>query len=375
MTTTSTKTPAAPATSVPAKVRFDGADPFQKQLKRRVDRYFRMTGRSERDSPRMYLKTAAVFAWAITSYVLLVFVVSSWWLAVPLAISIGLATAAIGFNVQHDGSHNAYSKHGWINKLMALTLDMVGGSSFVWARKHNTIHHTYTNIAGYDDDIDVGWFGRLSPEQKHLPFHRAQHLYLWVLYAFLPMKWQWYDDFHNVAAGRIGSQPIKRPKGWDLFFFILGKAFFFGYALVLPMFFHPWWAVLACYAIACFAQGVVLSVVFQMAHVVEEAGFPAPDAETNRMPHSWAVHQILTTVDFARNNKLLSWYVGGLNFQVEHHLFPRICHIHYPQIAKLVERYCARTGVPYRANKTLTSAIRSHYRWVKRMGQPNAVAA
>jgi linoleoyl-CoA desaturase len=353
-----------------SKVRFDSADPFQRNLRKRVERYFRMTGLRERDLPSMYLKTACVFAWAIASYVLLVFVATAWWQAIPLAISIGLATAAIGFNVQHDGGHNAYSRRTWVNKIMAFTMDMVGGSSFVWNRKHNAIHHTFTNICGVDDDIEVGALGRLAPHQRHLPFHRAQHIYLWILYAFLPMKWQWFDDFNQIARGKIGTQPMKRPTGWPLVFFILGKIFFFGYALVLPMFFHPWYAVLGCYAVACFAQGVVLSVVFQMAHVVEEADFPVPDADTERLPHSWAVHQILTTVDFGRSNKLLSWYVGGLNFQVEHHLFPRICHLHYPKISRLVEHYCDRVGVPYRANKTLVSAIRSHYRWVKRMGQP-----
>ncbi len=108
----------------------------------------------------------------------------------------------------------------------------------------------------------------------------------------------------------------------------------------------------------------------KFAHVVEEASFPEGDAKTGRMPDSWAVHQLRTTVDFARNNRALSWYVGGLNFQAEHHLFPRICHVHYPRIARLVEAECRRSGVAYHSNKSLWSAIRSHYRWVKRMGQP-----
>ena len=359
----------------PEQVRFNATDPFYRKLRSRVERYLRMTGRTERDCTSMYMKTASVFAWAIASYVLLVFFAAAWWQAIPLAISLGLATAAIGFNVQHDGSHNAYSARGWVNKLMAKTMDIVGASSFLWARKHNKFHHTYTNIDGWDVDIDIGSFGRLSPKQRHHGVHRLQHLYLWALYAFLPMKWQWHDDFHDIAFGRIGPHRIKRPKGWDLVFFILGKAAFFFYALVLPSFFHSFWLVLACYAIACFAQGIVLSVVFQMAHVVEEANFPEPDAQSGGMPDSWAVHQIRTTVDFARHNRLVSWFVGGLNFQVEHHLFPRICHVNYPKISKVVERACRRAGVPYRSNDRLLAAIRSHYRWVKRMGRRPELAA
>lgn len=150
------------------RVRFDGGDPLQRRLRDRVERYLRMTGRSERDCTSMYVKTFVILGWAIASYVALVFFSTAWWQAVPLAISMGLATAAIGFNIQHDGSHNAYSARGWINRIMAATLDLVGASSFVWARKHNTIHHTFTNIAGWDDDIDVGSWGRLSPDQSTL---------------------------------------------------------------------------------------------------------------------------------------------------------------------------------------------------------------
>jgi len=356
-------------------VRFNVTDPFQRTLRKRVERYLRMTGRSERDCASMYTKTAVVFAWTAASYVLLVFFATAWWQAIPLALSLGLATAAIGFNIQHDASHGAYSARGWINKLMAKTLDLVGASSFVWASKHNKFHHTYTNIDGWDVDIDVGSLGRLSPNQKRHRMHRLQHIYLWALYALLPMKWQLHDDFRDVATGRVGPHRIKRPRGWDLVFLIMGKVVFFGYALVLPSFFHPFWMVLSCYALACCAQGVVLSVVSQTAHVVEEAGFPKPDEDTGGMPDSWAVHQIRTTVDFARNNRLLSWYVGGLNFQVEHHLFPRICHVRYPDVSRVVERMCRRAGVPYRANKSFTAAIRSHYRWVKRMGRPDSVPA
>ncbi len=357
------------------RVRFNAADPFQRKLRARVDRYLRMTGLKDRDSGRMYVKTAVVFAWVIASYILIMFFATTWWMAVPLAISLGLGTAAIGFNVQHDGSHGAYSNHRWVNRLMARTLDLVGASSFIWARKHNSIHHTFTNIDGWDEDINVGFLGRLSPEQKHLPVHRLQHVYLWFLYAFLPMKWQIVDDFKDVARGRIGQHRIPRPTGWELVIFILGKATFFSYAIVIPALYHPLWAVLSLYAVACFAQGIVLSIVFQLAHVVEEANFPEPDEASGLMSTSWAVHQILTTVDFARKNRLLSWYVGGLNFQVEHHLFPRICHIHYPKISRLVEHACKRAGIPYRANVSFLSAIRSHYRWVKEMGKPEPALA
>jgi linoleoyl-CoA desaturase len=227
----------------------------------------------------------------------------------------------------------------------------------------------YTNIDGRDDDINVGFLARISPHQRRRGLHRFQHVYLWILYAFLPMKWQLVDDFYNVATGRIAGTRMARPKGWNLGVFVAGKAFFFFFALVLPMLLHPFWVVIALYALACFVLGVVLSVVFQLAHIVEEASFPQPDLETGRLEASFAEHQLSTTVDFARGNRLLSWYVGGLNFQIEHHLFPRVCHVHYPKIARLVERSCRKAGIEYLSNPSVRVAIASHYRWLKAMGR------
>jgi len=201
---------------------------------------------------------------------------------------------------------------------MALSLDLLGGSSYIWARKHNSIHHSYANITGHDDDIDLGLLARLSPHQRRLKFHRLQHFYLWALYGLLPIKWQFYDDFRAMVTGRIGEHQFVHPKGWDLVTFIGGKAVFFSLALVIPLLLHPVWAVLLFYVAASVVQGVVLSVVFQLAHCVEEAAFSLPRIDTGRMEAAWAVHQVETTVDFARRSWLLSWFIGGLNFQIEH---------------------------------------------------------
>ena len=369
---------ADPASASPATgLKFSGSDRFIRELRRRVDAYFEQTGRSRRDCPSMYFKTATILAWFLSAYLLLMFVVTSWWLVLPLAIVLGVATAAIGFNIQHDGGHKAYSERRWVNKIMAMTLDLMGGSSYLWDWKHNSIHHTYPNIDGHDDDIDVGFLGRLSPQQKRFPFHRLQGIYLWLLYGFLAIKWHFYDDFYNVSVGRIGGHKIPRPKGRDLLVFIGGKVAFFSLAFAIPMLLHPVWAVLTVYAIAAFVSGVVLSVVFQLAHCVEEADFPVPVMQADggeRMETDWAVHQVQTTVDFARGNRALSWLLGGLNFQVEHHLFSKICHVHYPALSKVVEQTCREFGIRYAANKSLFSAIASHFRWLVLMGRPTNLA-
>jgi linoleoyl-CoA desaturase len=364
---------AAVATGESSHVKFTGSDRFIRELRKRVDDYFERTGRRRRDCPKMYFKTATVLAWFIASYIVLLFVATSWWTIVPLAIIVGLAIAAIGFNIQHDGGHKAYSERPWVNKIMALTIDLMGGSSYLWNWKHNAIHHTYTNIHGADDDINIGFFGRLSPQQRRLKFHRFQGIYLWLLYGFLSIKWHLFDDFYNIAVGHISGHKIPRPRGRDLLVLIGGKVFFFSIAFVLPMMLHPIWAALGVYALAAFVNGVVLSVVFQLAHIVEDAKFPVPAATVaggRQIQTDWAVHQVQTTVDFARRNRALSWLLGGLNFQIEHHLFSRICHIHYPAVSKVVEEVCQEYGVRYTAHRTFWSALASHYRWLVLMGKP-----
>jgi linoleoyl-CoA desaturase len=361
---------ARPAASDDARrLKFNRNNEFHRDLRARVDRYFRMTGRSPRDCWQMYLKTAILFGSMATSYALLVFFMTAWWQAVPLAILVGFLIAAIGFNVQHDGGHRAYSRHQWVNRLMATSLDLLGASSYVWDHKHNTLHHTYANITGHDDDIEVGFLGRLSPHQKRLRFHRVQHFYLWILYGFLPVKWQLFDDFFILARGRIGAYPFPRPKGRNLAIFLGGKALFLSFAFVIPSFFHPFWGVVGTYLLVSWVYGLMLSVVFQLAHVVEEAEFPMPEM-AGHIQSAWAVHQVETTVDFAQRNPLVTWYVGGLNFQIEHHLFPKICHIHYPKVSRIVRRACLRYGIEYHAHRTVFAGIASHFRWLRLMGQP-----
>lgn len=356
-----------------SKLKFTGSDRFLHELRKRVDAYFESTGKRRRDCPKMYFKTATIMLWFFGAYAALLFFASSLWTILPLAVVLGMAIAAIGFNIQHDGGHKAYSDRAWVNKMMALTLDLMGGSSYLWDWKHNSIHHTYTNITGHDDDIDVGMLGRLSPHQKRYPFHRMQGIYLWVLYGFLSIKWHFWDDFYNIAIGRIGGHKIRRPKGRDLAVFIGGKIAFFSLAFVIPMLLHPFWVVVGVYAIAAFVSGVVLSVVFQLAHCVQEADFPMPEANPaggERIPSAWAIHQVQTTVNFARQSRVLCWFLGGLNFQIEHHLFHRICHVHYPELSKVVEEVCREFGIRYASHKTFLAGVISHYRWLARMGLP-----
>jgi linoleoyl-CoA desaturase len=356
-------------------LKFGGDHAFQLELRRRVEAYFRATGRRQRDCWQMYLKTAILGACFAVSYVLLVFVAQAWWHGLPLAIVLGLSAAAIGFNVQHDGSHQAYSNHPAVNKLMAMTLDLLGGSSYLWRSKHVLIHHTYVNITGHDTDIDFGLLGRLNTHQRRLAYHRWQHVYLWPLYGLVGVKWQLVDDFRKLISGRISNQRVPRPKGWELVIFVAGKATFLTLAFGVPLLFHSVGAVLAYYLVAALVLGMALSVVFQMAHCVEDAEFPLPREDTGRIEHAWAVHQVETAVNFARRSRVVAWLLGGLNFQIEHHLFPRISHVNYPAISPLVEQTCRDFGIRYAEHRSFRAGLASHFRWLRRMGMPSVLPA
>jgi linoleoyl-CoA desaturase len=353
-------------------LRFLPSTPFRTDLDAAVDAYFATTGRSRRDQPAMYLKTAILFTWLAGAYVGLVFFAHSFFSAFPLAIALGLAMAGIGFNVQHDGGHGAYSNRRAVNRLMAFSIDLLGGSSYFWSYKHNIAHHTFPNVTGADDDLEVGTLARLTPHRRWYPLHRLQHLYMWILYACLVIRWQLIDDFHSLIDPGIGQTHVPRPRGWDLARFWLGKATFLTLAFVVPMTVCPIGAVIAFYVITQLTVGLVLATTFQLAHCVQEATFPV-EVE-GRIEREWAAHQLDTTVDFGHGNRLLTWYVGGLNYQIEHHLFPQVCHVHYPALAEIVERVAAAHGIRYRRHHGTWAALRSHYRWLRQLARKPAGA-
>jgi linoleoyl-CoA desaturase len=336
--------------------------PLYAALKTAVD-----THRAAHPSPpgAIVRKTVFILAWFVASWVALVLLSQTWWQAGLSAISLGLAMAGIGFDVQHDGGHRAASSSQWVNSLLALGLDLLGGSSYVWHWKHNVHHHTNPNLVGHDSDIDIQPLVRLAPSQPWRPWHRLQHIYVWFLYALLAVKWHFVDDFVNVATGHISGVPFPRPRGKDLLTFIIGKVGFFAWALVIPLMLHPGLHVLAGYLVASVTLSLALAITFQAAHCVTEAEFPNPGG----VKVEWAEHQLRTSVDFGGAHPSWGWFLGGLDHQAIHHLFPRVPHVELAGLVPVVREVCRVHGVPYRELPGYAAAVASHARHLLTMGR------
>lgn len=351
---------------------------FVKTLRSRVDNYFKSTDTTRYADWRMITKTIAVFAMALGPLVLMLTgVVTSVWLMFILWIVMGIGMASIGTNVMHDALHGSYSRNPRINKLIGSSIYFLGASGRMWQIQHNVLHHSFTNMEHADEDIDAPGILRFSPHQEHKKIHRYQHIYAWFLYGLSTLLWTTIKDFKAIFRYRtLGLMKPGKEFRKTLTDIVFWKVVYYLYILVLPMILLPvsWWMVLLMYITMHYVMGVWLSIVFQTAHVIPETEF-VPSTLGDRVERSWHVHQLLTTANFAAGNKFITWMTGGLNYQIEHHLFPNICHIHYPKLAPIVKATAEEFKIPYHNKASFREALRSHARMLRMLGKGHQVKA
>ncbi len=356
------------------KIKFINKDKtqFYSTLKTRVDQYFIDNNISQHSNVNMVFKTIVMLSLYFVPVALIYSQILPLWAMWICAAIMGFGLAGIGMSVMHDANHDAYSANPVINKLVAFSLTLVGGNNRNWRTQHNVLHHTYTNIYEHDRDIDNKVIMRFSPVGEHKPIQRFQVFYVFFFYSIMTLYWTTgkdlvqFFDFNND-----GSHRDSKGQKWITFLkLIFWKAVYFTYMLVLPVLILniSWVHVLIGFLTLHAIAGLILSIVFQLAHVVEDAKFPKPDEKGN-IENEWAIHQMETTADFSRGSWLITYYVGGLNYQTEHHLFPRICHVHYPKIAPIVEATAKEFGVPYIYNETFGKAFISHMKIISKLGK------
>lgn len=353
------------------KIKFNNKNPeFFNELRSRVESYFETKKIKQTGNYKLYAKTAILFSVLVGSYITLVFFTpSSVFVCIMLCIVLGINFAAIGFNVMHDGAHGSYSSKKWINEAMSYSLNVLGGSSYMWKLKHNINHHSYTNIEGLDDDIDIKPFIRVHESQDGKWFHKFQHIYGILLYGLTYLFWVFFNDFKKYFSSKIADYtPLRKMDLKEHFIFWITKVTYVGTFIVLPIFFTSVLYTVIGYLIVVFVCGLVIAIVFQLAHIIEDMDFIDTDGNSQKIETEWAIHQINTTANFATKSKSMTWFMGGLNFQIEHHLFPKISHIHYPQIQKIVKQVCEEFNITYKEFPTVLSAVRSHLLHLKAMG-------
>jgi linoleoyl-CoA desaturase len=271
----------------------------------------------------------------------------------------------------HDANHGAYSKYGWLNTVVGYSLNLVGANSFNWKMQHNVLHHTYTNVHEEDEDIVSRGVLRLTPDAKWKFIYRFQHFYAWFLYGLMTLSWMFFKDFSRLIkytrTGLAKKHKANVTREWIIM--LATKVVYVGYIFVLPLVLTsiPWWQILIGIFIMHYIAGFLLAIIFQPAHVIDGTEYPVPNDE-HMLENNWAVHQLLTTTNFGNKSRWFSWYAGGLNFQIEHHLFPHICHVHYRKISPIVKSTAQEYGVPYKSATTFLDALKGHARLLKQLG-------
>jgi linoleoyl-CoA desaturase len=357
---------------------FSTKDPlkFFRTLNSRVNNYFKENNIKKTGNWKLHLKTIVMFAIFLTPYFFLLSMDMPFWVYLLLNIVIGIGMAGVGMNVMHDGNHGSYSTKSWLNKFMGGSIYILAGNVYNWQVQHNVLHHTYTNIHGHDEDLEAGRIMRFTQKAEWRRFHKFQHYYSVFLYGLLTFNWAITTDFLQMKRymkRKLSYGEAKSSKFlWTTL--IITKVIYFSIWLVIPMILGiTWWKVLLGFLLMHYTAGVILSVVFQLAHVVEDISYPEPNDE-GEMENTWAIHQLFTTANFAPRNWLVNYYTGGLNHQVEHHLFPNISHIHYDKISKIVKETAHEFDLPYQEFKTMRSAVASHFKHLKELGQNPQVA-
>ncbi|WP_236252862.1 acyl-CoA desaturase [Echinicola sp. 20G] len=345
---------------------------FAKTLRTRVNDYFKNSGTSQYGNKNMVVKT--IFMLSIF-FIPLVFIGSGIIQhTIPLFalyIVSGFGMAGVGMGIMHDAIHGSYSKNHIINRYLGYTMNLIGANSVVWKIQHNVLHHTYTNIEKGDDDINVPFFLRFSPNAKRYWIHRFQYLYIWLFYGLSTISWITMKDFVRAFRyKKMGFFNKSRSFGEELFKIAGWKILYYSYALILPLIMVqlPAYVVVLAFLSMHFVTGICISLVFQTAHIVPDTKFIQAD-ESGEIHNEWTLHQLATTSNYAPKSKFFSWLIGGLNFQVEHHLFPNICHVHYRKLSKIVSQTAKEFGYPYLMKRSFLAALLDHIKMLRRLGR------
>lgn len=345
---------------------------FLTELRTSVNEYFKNNNTEPYGNRQIVVKTIFMLLLYMLPLILMMSGVFTSVLAVLAGwIIMGFGMAGVGMATMHDANHGSFSKHKWVNKLFGNSLYLLGGYPPNWRYQHNTLHHGFTNIEGHDEDIAPPGVLRLSPHRPLKKIHRFQHLYAWFLYSLMTISWIIVKDFRRMQKYKAMGVRLSGKRKYSSLMtdLIISKIIYYLLFLIVPLLTIPvaWYWIVVGFLLMHFTGGLILASIFQTAHVVPTSEYPLPD-ENGEINNNWAAHQLYTTCNFAPKSRAITWMFGGLNYQVEHHLFPNISHIHYPNIATIVQKKAEEFGMPYHVNQSFGGAVVQHIRMLRMLG-------
>ncbi|UTW63731.1 acyl-CoA desaturase [bacterium SCSIO 12741] len=349
---------------------------FLKTIRKRVNEHFKSNDISRFANSTMVVKTIVMFALYLIPFLCIISgLFTNYWVIFLFWMIMGIGKSGIGLSVMHDANHGAYSRNPRVNRLLGLSMNIIGANAEVWKLQHNVLHHTYTNVDQIDDDINAPSFLRFTPYQELRPIHRFQFLYFWFFYGIsILARVTFREYFRAYKFKKMGLTPKPGQFRELMVSLVIWKVIYFGLFLALPIWLSPVPVgfTILCFVIMHFIVGLTLSMVFQSAHVLPNCEIHQSN-ESGDLENSWIAHELKTTSNFAPNSKVLSWFIGGLNFQIEHHLFPNICHVHYKSISKIVEQTAREFDLPYNSYPSFTRASMEHVKLLYDLGRAEKV--
>ncbi len=356
----------------PQRIKFkkENQTEFYSVLKKRVDAYFTSNNISKNANTAMVIKSIFIFASFIGTYLLIMSNTFSPLMMLLFAALNGFFSAMMGINIGHDAIHGSYTNNAKINKFLGLGFNLVGANDYMWNIMHNIVHHTWANIPNYDEDIDQVPIIRTNPKQALWKIHKYQHIYVFFLYALSSISWVFKKDYVKYNQDNIGGYDNSRKNKKELYRMIAYKVVYYFMFIALPIMVLniAWYYVLLGFVVMHFSMGLTLALIFQLSHINEDLAFPEA-SEEGSMEYTWAAHQLFTSTNYAPTSPLASFLTGGLHLQVEHHLFPKMCHIHYRAIHPIVKETALEFGLPYYEHPTFLGALVSHIKTLKNFGK------
>lgn len=349
-------------------------DNFFAELKAGVEEYFVVNDLSFRANNKMLVKIALMFLLFLAANISIYIFDHSIISLFALYAFIGGWSVLLGLNIGHDAAHNAIFKKRKHNEILLFIFEIVGTNAYNWKNRHLGAHHVFPNIMDHDSDIQQTNFVKIFPKDDHKKYHAFQHIYMPFLYLFYIFRWVIYRDFKDANSKKIGAFNNSGYPKKEILKMIFFKLFYISYMIVLPSLFLPFHflTIISAFFILTVAGSLVITMVLLSTHVGEDANFPEPD-ENGFLPHSWSYHQVITAADFGTNSRAMNHLFGGFNHHVIHHLFPHICHIHYPSLTPILKEKAAKYNLPYRHKKYLLAAMLSHFKLLFRNGKNKEV--